>query len=199
MRAGHEPPLVRPILHRLRRRAHADLLVSREVRDGPRHAHGTVDGSCAHPAAVHGVGDEPASRLIQRAAFCEAGHGQRSIQAPALTLTRPRREHARAHDGTRVTARSRLQLARGERRYRDLNINPIQHRPAHLRVMLYNISWRAAAAASRMPEPAALAPLRCLSATSTLKAAYRVCSQGVIRLPQARSDSESASGGWIWA
>ncbi len=105
------PPFIRPILHRLRQRAHADALLAGEVGDGARHAHGAVHGPRAHAAAIHGVGDEPPPSLIERATLLEPRGRQQRVQAAALALARPRREHACAHDRVRFAQRRRLQLA----------------------------------------------------------------------------------------
>ncbi len=61
-----------------------------------------MHGAGAHAAAVHGVGDETAPGLIQRATLLETGRRQQRIQAAALALSCPRREHARANRNARL-------------------------------------------------------------------------------------------------
>jgi hypothetical protein len=59
-----------------------------------------VDGAGAHAAAIHGIGDEPAPGLIQRAAIVEPRGRPERVQASALALARPCCEHTRADHRT---------------------------------------------------------------------------------------------------
>lgn len=105
--ASRAARLIRTVLQGFGQRAHADALLAREIGDGARHAHRTVDGPRAHAAAVYGVGDESPPRLIRRAVLVEPCGWQERVQAAALALSRPRREHALADD------RARLAQSRG--------------------------------------------------------------------------------------
>jgi len=55
---------------------HGDLLLAAKLREHARQAVGTVPGSRAHAAAVHGVGDEPASVAVERRVVSKKRRGQ---------------------------------------------------------------------------------------------------------------------------
>ena len=148
---SESPCLVRPVLQRLGQRAHADVLFFCKVRDRARDAQGTVHGAGRHAAAVHGVCDEPVAGRVQHAALLEPRGRKCRVQAAARALVLAGGEYASSHGGTRLTRSCRLQLARGQRRHLDLQVEPVQYRSAHSRMMLCDLRRRAATAPSRMP------------------------------------------------
>lgn len=153
-----EPPcLVRAILQCLGECADADALFPSEIGNGPRYVQGAVDAPRRKPSVVDGVRHQPSSRRVQPAALGQPRWRQERVQAPARTLSLTRREHARPHERARVPGRRRLDLGGGKRGHLDLQIEAVEDRPAHPRVVLRNLSRPAAVASARMPQPAALA------------------------------------------
>ena len=65
---GREPPrLVRSILQRFGQSQRDDALLAGEIRDRAGHPQRTMHGARRHAAPIHGVGDEPRARGIERA------------------------------------------------------------------------------------------------------------------------------------
>ena len=130
----------------------------------------------------------------------------RSLRIPILIAVCLLGEPAGAADTIRLAVQKTGTLAweldiiraHGIDRKANLQIETIEHGPAHARRMARQIRRRAPAPAFRMPEPTARALLRCLLPPCGSSDLGRVCSQGVTRIPRGHWASESASVGWTW-
>lgn len=76
-------------------------------------------------AVVHGIGDEPPARPIERAVLAQRGIREQRIQRTAPMLPLPRREDTLTDRNPRLAGRNMQRCLRCECWHLDVNINAI--------------------------------------------------------------------------